>query len=140
MKVEDINRRLDRKLEEVDAQADKKAATYVNFDRLSKESNMGFSYSEKSKLKAMEFSSESSGFKGFAINPTQIKNVNALQRLESLIKDTKMVNLIEDKLKSGSSKLVISYMMAINNLVYSGSSFLVIQYMMAFLFLVYSSL
>ena len=77
LKVEDISRRLDRKLEEVDGKIANKAAKFENFERLNRESKIGFSYSEQSGFKTTEFATQTSGFKGFAINPTQIKNVNA---------------------------------------------------------------
>lgn len=77
----------------------------INLDRLAKESGIMFGYSEISKV-SLVGSDNFSGLDGFGIEAVKVKNLNALARLETVLKESKMGSLIEEKIMGLGSKVV----------------------------------
>jgi len=91
-------RRLNRQLVAEDLQM--KADEIYNLDRLAKESGIVFNYSEVSNVSLVQ-AENYSGLTAFGINPVEVRNLNALGRLETVLKERPMGQLIEEKLAGG---------------------------------------
>jgi hypothetical protein len=97
-------RRLNRKLSATE-NSDPKAQEIITLDTLKKESGIIFNYSETSQIGSQKESGDISGMTGFGIDPVKVKNLNALERLEAVLKGSQMGALIEDKLMGSGSGL-----------------------------------
>ena len=101
-----MDKKLDRKLLEASEESlNDEAEKMINYDRIGKESKMKFEYSEESGLYRY-----SSGFRGFGIDVGKIKNMDVERRLEEIVKERKVTNLIEEKISLKGGLVLVAWL------------------------------